>query len=64
MPEKDAEFLFLQMPPNSIIVYAVNSKGYQHHFKSTPYDQNCKRLDLFHRKVYSLSIFQFRVVNY
>lgn len=49
---KDTEFLFSHPLPNSIVVDAVNSLGPQHQVKSTPYDSDRKRLDLFGRKAY------------
>lgn len=64
VPAKDTEFLFYHPPPNSIIVDAVNSKGRQHQFKSTPYDQDWNNLDLFGRKAYSSATLQFCIANY
>ncbi|EMP28077.1 hypothetical protein UY3_14846 [Chelonia mydas] len=58
------EFLFSHPPPNSITVHIVNSKGCQHHFKSTPYDRDWKHLKLFGRKTYSSASLQFRIANY
>lgn len=52
--------LFSHPPPNSNIVDGVISKGRQHQFKSTLYDCNWKRLDLFCRNSATL---QFLVAN-
>ncbi|KAH1185326.1 hypothetical protein KIL84_018075 [Mauremys mutica] len=58
------QLLFSSPPLNSIIVDTVNLRGYQHQFKSTPYDEDWKCLDLFGRKAYSSATLQFHVANY
>lgn len=61
---KGTEFLFSHLPPSSIIVDAVNSRSCQYQFKSTPYGQDGKCLDLFGRETYSSATLQCLVANY